>query len=733
MGAKGTRQSGVGKVLMGGVVGLGVSLLVCLLASAGAFVSLERLVFDAFQRAFSDPAKASDEIVMVAMDQGSVEYFERTLDMPYPWPRSFYGEFIRFIQRGQPRGVIFDMLFLGGDIDRDEISGQESDQLLADAITESGLVVLGVSLRPADPTPPDPLSDELVAKMALTLSAEFGLSEFARIDPLAPPLVRANTRFGFVNAVVDDDGLVRRTRLLARVGDKVVPSLTLAAVLGASGQKPLSVSDAGIELDGRLIRLDEQGQVWIRFHGPGGGDPEGQGRTYPYIPIANLLRSAQQLSQGKKADVDPATFRDKWVIIGSTSTALFDQKATPFSSEGNYPGMEIHASLLDNLLAGNPLARVPGWMAWVLILLSGALVGSFSRLFKRTRYGLLTAFGVAAGAFTISLVAFLSGGWLVDVVSVQVAVLGGFVSVTYANFLHERRNRQHVRNIFQHYLDPRVVRGLIDVPDRLRLGGERRVCTAFFSDVVGFTSVAERMEPEQLVELMNRFLGSMTEAIIARGGFVDKYIGDAVMAVFGAPADLADHPRAACQAALDCHAQLEILSRALQSEGLPELIIRVGLNTGEMIVGNMGSAKRMNYTVMGDAVNLASRLEGVNKEFGTATLVGPTTRALVGDGMVFRELDRLRVKGKQESVCIFELLGPEGQVAAETHEKIELFGQGLGAYRKQAWQDALELFGKLDARWPGDGPTQIFLERCRDFRDTPPPGDWDGVYVMTRK
>jgi adenylate cyclase len=723
-------------VIEGSGLGLGAGLLVCLLALAGAFESLERLAVDALQRAWAEPASASDQIVLVALDQGSIEAIETSLDMSYPWPRSLYGEFVRFIDRGQPKAILFDMLFAGSDIDRDEILGADSDRDLASAIDQSGRVILGVSLRPPDPTPPAAGADQLTERMSLPLEAHRRLAHFARVDPLAPPLCASRARFGFVNALIDDDGLVRRAQLLAGLGDRVVPSLTLAGVAWPAGRgsvETLRLSPEGLWLGDRLSRLDDSGAAWIRYYGPGGPGPQGQGQTYRYIPIANLLRSAAQLEQGQTPMVDPQIFADKWVIIGSTSTALFDQKATPFSSEGNYPGMEIHASVLDNLLHGSFLWRVPAWMVWILILIAAGLIGLAGRLTRATRWNVTACLGTSAACFALSVGAFWSAGLIVDLVAVQAGVLASFVAVTIANFVSERRSRQQVRNIFQHYLDPRVVRGLLEAPDRLKLGGERRVCTVFFSDIAGFTGVAEHMQPEQLVELMNLFLGEMTEIIIQRGGFVDKYIGDAIMAVFGAPADLPGHAKAACQAALDCHRQMNELRRRFAEHGWPPLEIRVGLNTGEMIVGNMGSKRRMNYTVMGDAVNLASRLEGANKQFGSSSLVGPLTREQAGEDFLFRELDLLRVKGKQEPVRIHELLGSADQVTAAEREKAALFAQALVAYRRQLWAEALEFWRQLERRWPADAPTATYIQRTLAFQQSPPPADWDGVFVMTQK
>ena len=723
------------RALQGMGLGLSAGIIICVLSYFGTFGALERMAVDSMLRVSARPGLADKDIVLVALDQGSLDYVSRTLHMQYPWPRGLYGELVRFIRRGDPKAIVFDMLFIGPDINRDEMSGDDSDKMFSDSISKSDDLVLGVSLRMAGSSSADGMSAELMKKIKCSGYENMDLNTYTQVDPLAQPLVESSARFGFVNALVDPDGIVRRVQLLARLapGKEVVPGLTLAAYDMIHGRHLNNHRDCP-ELPPEVKKkVNNSGSAWINFHGPGGPGQGGAGLTYTYFPMANLLRSEVQIQMNEKPGLDPGIFHDKWVIIGSTSTALFDQKATAFSTDGNFPGMEIHAAVLDNLLHGDFLWQAPRWTVWLLVLVVSLIVAIFGRFIGRVHWNIVVVAVLSVAFFLLSGLLFVSKGMILDPITLQSSLLTSFLAVTFVNLSQERRGRKRIKKLFQHYLDPRVIHGLLQQPDNIKLGGERRVCTVFFSDIAGFTSFAEGMDPQELVELMNQFLSEMTDAIIKNGGFVDKYIGDAVMAVFGAPVDMPHHAEAACRAALECHRRIRLLSEEFRKQGRPGINIRIGLNTGEMIVGNMGSMQRMNYTVMGDAVNLASRLEGACKQFGTNSLVGPRTARQVGKAMVLRRIDLIRVKGKQEPVWIFELVGQHLGIKKDIFVKLELFEKALEEYRKRNWSVALKNFAGLLSKWPDDGPSRTYVKRCKEFIESPPGDDWDGVYTMTSK
>jgi adenylate cyclase len=300
------------------------------------------------------------------------------------------------------------------------------------------------------------------------------------------------------------------------------------------------------------------------------------------------------------------------------------------------------------------------------------------------------------------------------------------------SFFFEERQKKLVRGAFQQYMAPEVISQVLDRPELLRLGGDEKQLTAMFSDIRGFTALSEGLTPSGLVELLNEYFSEMTEVIFKNQGTLDKYIGDAMMAFWGAPLDVPDHAARACRAAIEMTSALARLQERWSQQGRPRIDIGIGLNTGPMLVGNMGSERRFNYTIMGDSVNLASRLEGVNKTFGTRVIISESTAAEAHSVVTVRELDMIRVKGKTKPVTIYELLGSDDE-RARYRDLIDRFGEALQGYRDGRWPEALALFQRLQGDYPNDGPTRTFIERCATLIEESPTEVWDGVYVMRSK
>ena len=307
-----------------------------------------------------------------------------------------------------------------------------------------------------------------------------------------------------------------------------------------------------------------------------------------------------------------------------------------------------------------------------------------------------------------------------------------FMAITIYRYLTEEKEKRVVRNAFQFYLTKSVVDAVLKDTSRLKLGGEKKELTALFSDIRGFTTISERLQPEELVHLLNSYLTPMTDIVFQHEGTLDKYMGDAIMAIFGAPVDQPDHATRACITALDMMARLNELQAKWRAEGLPEVDIGIGLNSGMMVVGNMGSAMRFDYTVMGDNVNLASRLEGINKEYGTNIVISENTLALAKNDVYVRELDAVRVKGKRDPVRIFELRG-RGKPEAMEAEFIATFESGIAHYRGQRWDDAITSFSRCLAMKDTDYCSKKYLDRVRSMQEDPPGEGWDGVYTMKTK
>jgi adenylate cyclase len=306
------------------------------------------------------------------------------------------------------------------------------------------------------------------------------------------------------------------------------------------------------------------------------------------------------------------------------------------------------------------------------------------------------------------------------------------MALTFYKYFTEERKKRALRSTFAKYVSPAIVDEIMKDPENVELGGQKRVLTVFFSDLRNFTSISEKLEPQTLTNFLNRYLTPMTEVIFANKGTLDKYIGDAVMAFFGAPISYPDHAACACRAALQSLVKLKEIQTEFAKENLPFVDIGIGINSREMSVGNMGSDIVRNYTVIGDAVNLGSRLEGLNKEYGTKIIISEFTLAEIGDRFVTRELDRVQVKGKQQPIAIHELIA-EGEVPTETVHFLTTFKSAYSAYRGRDFVTAMNLFLEAKNLRPEDGPAQLYIERCEQFIATPPPADWNGVYIFTKK
>jgi adenylate cyclase len=464
-----------------------------------------------------------------------------------------------------------------------------------------------------------------------------------------------------------------------------------------------------------VIHPDAVGRMMINY--------QGDAATYPYVSIADVVRHK----------FPAGTFKGKIVLVGASAKGIGDLRSTPFGGI-DYPGVEIHANVIDNILNRYFLLRGANQVGvdLLLILLFGVPLGMWLALAnpRSMLFGLLLLVPFGFGVWY----AFLHGWWLNFIVPSGTLVANvGFVAMYRA--LVEEKEKRRVRGAFQQYLSPEVIRRLLANPDLVK--PRKTEITVMFSDVRGFTSISEKLDAQELAQLLNEYLTEMTRIVFRHSGTLDKYIGDAVMAFWGAPFEDRDHATDSCHAALEMIARLAEMQKKWESEGRPVLDIGVGLCTGIASVGNMGSSLRYGYTALGDTVNLSSRLEGLNKEYGTHILLSDTTYAAVQDPLlVFRELDLIRVKGKLQPVTLYELVAARGTPAGDVpdlEEHLEFFAQGRACYCERRWQDAQIVFEKLLERWTADGPARMYLNRCKEYLVAGPEENWDGVYVMTHK
>jgi len=392
--------------------------------------------------------------------------------------------------------------------------------------------------------------------------------------------------------------------------------------------------------------------------------------------------------------------------------------------------VKIHSTLFANMALGHSVTPMGETLGIILTIFLGALVAFFAFRFRITIGALLSG-----ALFIVWLVAavyaMVKWTYWVELFRPAFGLVVGYTSAMVYRYMTEEKQKRVIKGAFQQYVSPAVVDEMLDDPDKLQLGGERRELTILFADIQGFTGFSEKLEPEELTNFLNKFLTIMTNRIFEFQGTVDKYIGDAIMAIFGAPLPFDDHAVKALDSALGMHDELDNI-RAEWGDFLPEKFdLKLGLNTGPVVVGNMGSDVRFDYTVLGDNVNLAARLEALTRQYGVSLLISESTRKAIGDQFLVRELDGVRVKGKEKPVVIFEVMARKGSPDDTERNQLlaERFAEALRLYRMQKWDEALDIFTALE----DDPVSQIFAERCSHLKSEPPGDDWDGVWIMTTK
>ncbi len=548
----------------------------------------------------------------------------------------------------------------------------------------------------------------------------------ANLKILSDALRGEHAATGFFTIPSDSDGVVRRSLLALPYGRSanytewdLYASLDVQAVrlyLGLANEDVvLHYGPTGIvNLDfGPALRVhsDPVGRTMINYHGPV--------RTYPYHSIADVVN----------LNFPAGTFRDKIVLVGASATGIGDLRSTPYGGT-DFPGVEIHANVIDNLLHQSFLARGATQVALdlALIFLFGIPLGMWLALTQPRWmwFGLLLAVPYTSGVYA----AFLKGWWLNFSIPF-LTLVANFGLVALYRAVVEEKEKRRVRGSFQQYLSPEVIRRLLENPELVK--PRKTEITVMFSDIRDFTSISEALDAQVLAMLLNEYLTDMTRIVFDEQGTLDKYIGDALMAFWGAPFEETGHAAKACRTAINMMRRLFELQKKWKADGKPPLNIGIGINSGVASVGNMGSELRYGYTAMGDVVNLASRLEGLNKEYRTQILMSANTyQAVHTPGFVFRELDLIRVKGKLQPVTIYELVVTEDDTQ-DYAERLEMFAQGRACYLRRQWGEAQVIFQKLLERWPDDGPSRTFWKRCQEYLFEEPEANWDGVFVMTHK
>jgi adenylate cyclase len=713
-----TSVSGVKeKIFLGALIGVFSWSVVFLFYTYGAFESYELKTYDGLCRLQAKSSPAPPEVALIVVDQGSLEAAQRQ-GIQWPWPRQMYAPIVEFCARAGAKAVAFDILF-----DQPSSYGREDDQILAQTLKESGRGVLALFLS-REKRPAVPWENMIVQRngFALQGGAGEGSQPYVSMIPPIEILAEASAGMGNVMVLPGPDGVYRQIPMTFSYGGRFLPSLGLAVYRHVYGGATPSLEEHFFKIGKDSVPVDRQGLFLLHYYSPE--------KDFPRFSAFNVIQSFQALEEGKKPVYPPGLLRDKIVFLGFTAAGLYDLKPTPVSPVS--PGVLAHATFTANLIHKDFRARIsPAPLLAVALLLAvvmGAAVMLIPSLWK-----LALLLGILGAVVVLSVILAFQRGLWVDGILLAGSLGLSFAASAAFSYATEGRQRRQIKQMFSRYMSDLLIQDLLKNPDKLRLGGEKRVLTVLFSDLAGFTGLSEKLSPEEVVGLLNRYLTAMTDIILLSGGLIDKYEGDAIMAFWGAPVLQEDHAARACVAALDNQTRLKNLREEFVRAGLPPIYARIGINTGEMIIGNMGSAQRFDFTVIGDSVNLASRLEGAGKEYGVGILVSEETYAQAAARVEARELDFLRVKGKDKPVRIYELLARRGELSPAQEKGRELFQQGLALYRNRRWETAEERFREVMEALPDDGPAKTYLGRCARFREAPPPESWDGVFQLQTK
>jgi adenylate cyclase len=606
-------------------------------------------------------------------------------------------------------------------------SGVDDDQIFASAIHGFDNFVGTVSLshsEGSEKTWPAYASEPVFKVLGLDeWLATMGDSEivFSHASFPIPEISAAANILGNVQFNPDQDNVYRRVALFHVFDGKVVPSLALASYLTAQPNTILKIVPGGLMIGDSKIPIDRHGKAILNFRGPS--------ETHRAYNAAEVIQTELRLQNGEQLTDDQVALKDAlkdaYIFFGSSAPGLFDLRPTPVS--GIYPGVEIYATMLDNLLANDFFKPVPIAAVIVITLLVALMAGmATSSVSGIARSAPVYVFFIIAPVI-LCIYAYHEGFWLPLVVQ-ETAVVVTLFSGLLIYYTTEGRQKMFIKNAFKQYLSHAVIEQLIQHPESLKLGGERRMLSIFFSDLEGFTGISEGLEPEALTALLNDYLTAMTDIIQEEeGGTVDKYEGDAIIALWNAPVLQKDHAQRCVRAALRCQAKLAEIRPMFRERLGKDLKMRIGMNSGYAIVGNMGSHTRFDYTMIGDAVNLASRLEGINKQFGTYTIISHSAMEHMGGLFPVRELAKVAVVGRKEPVVIYE---PMMQDEFDRRKpELDRFAEGLALFYRGDFQGAASVFSGIREE---DPVARSYDVKCRDLIDHP-PADWNGVWVITSK
>jgi adenylate cyclase len=682
------------------IIGFVSALMMLFFSNMVFFENIEHKVddFKFSARGINEKGLDESKVIIVAIDDQSFA----SIPFKYPWPRTYHATLIRNLRRAGVKTILFDIEFT-----EESKIDPEQDDIFRDAIIDGDDVVLA-------------------GKMIVDEREGFFMQS------LLPPIkkFREATSFGLADTKFDSDGFVRRYILFRDYNEERYFSLGLSTLINYLGLEGPSQSwfveteTGDWVLGGQYLikKHDNLPSTFINYYGP----------AYSFKMI-----SYEQVvdEEGFQLLYEREVLKDKIVLIGATVDELHDLFSTPFYVAGNetlMPGVEIHANFVQMVLDQDFYGKINDVIAYVLTFVFTIFIAF---IIKKTKplIGILSAVGIAAAYFTVNILLFTQTQILMNFMAPIGGIGLAFVGCNAYQYFSEEKEKLYIRSVFKHYLAENVVDSVLQDAGGLAFGGQRKNLTVLFSDIRSFTTYSEKYTPEEVVSNLGEYLTKMVDVILKYGGMLDKFVGDEIMAVFGAPVYVQDHAERACLTALEMIRALDRLKERWTGEGKEIFDIGIGVNTGDMLVGNLGSEQIFDYTVIGDNVNLGARLEGINKVYQTANniIISEFTNNELGDSLITRELDSVRVKGKSKPVAIFELVG-EQDVIVYSDEFLAHYSAAVAAYKAQDWDKAVEVFKKALVLHD-DEVSDMYIKRCRHFKKHAPGTEWDGVFTLKTK
>ncbi len=726
MGKKSTTR----RILTALGTGFFVFLVVILLIRTDPFQQLELRILDQKFEIRGPLSTAESPIVLVAIS----EQADGEIPHQWPWPREVHARLIHNLNEAGARAIGLDFTMS----QPDRVSPR-NDSLLAQALEQHDNVILAGNILV-----------EVAQRSGLVSSS----TQQQLIQPI-PMFERANVNpMGLVSAIADDDGYLRRYRLRASHFEQEFLSFSIELLRVYLGLEELEIieHDRYFEAGPYMIPKFDRHTMLINYHGGRGSFPE-----FSYelvIDDSTFTTVLEELMEEEFNDFyelrDAGVFEDKIVLVGATMLELQDFFSTPFAPRGTMPGYEMHANALQTILSER-FIRTMSNRGNILIVFVSAMLTSFLTAFTGVLLGVVLIVSSIVGFILLTFYLFIEHDYHLLMTGPLLAIFIGYTGSVLYNYFSEQREKRRIKNMFGSYVSPELVDQMVNSEDEPSLGGNEVYITAFFSDIQSFSTFSEKLTPIQLVDLINEYLTAMTNILNDERGTLDKYIGDAIVAFFGAPVEVEDHAYRACIASQKMlMKQAELRHKwSLETEKWPDLVgrmqTRIGVNTGEMVTGNMGSETRFNYTMMGDNVNLAARCESGAKAYGVYCMITETTKTEAekyGNECVFRYLDKIVVKGRTQPVKMYEIVGLRSYLSETVYECVRIFEDGIDQYLNQNWDKALELFdksAKLEPNQPDEkmgittNPSLVMIERCHTMKANPPAENWDGIYVMTSK